>query len=93
MPNDNYIKGAKKRKEAQAKIEASVDDFFEKREAKREAYVPRPLKWRKLGIGLYQLFFEGGGEVPYEFSGLYTSLHAVNQAIEKHQLKCQDKLR
>lgn len=89
--NENYVRGAQKRKEAREQVSASVDDFFAKKKEKEENYVPKEIKFRRLGIGLYQLYFEGGGEIPASLSGLYTSIFAAEQAIEKYKQTCRAK--
>jgi len=34
--------------------------------------------------GLYEVYLEGGGEVPESLKGLYTSPSFANKAIEEH---------
>lgn len=47
----------------------------------------KELKWRMLPTGLYCLFFEGGGELPAELTGLYTSVHKITEAIDNYKIK------
>lgn len=44
----------------------------------------KELKYRKLPNGLYELFFEGGGELPRVLSGNFTSVFACQKAIASY---------
>lgn len=91
MASQQHIDAAKKRAEKQAALEAEVDSFFKEKKEKQENH--KELKWRKLGIGLYQLYLDGGGALPYHLQGLYTSLRTVEQEIAAYNKSWQDKLR
>lgn len=78
-------------KEKNEKIASSVDDWIKERKEEIANYVHPVLKYRQLGVGLYELYYEAGGEAPYEFSGLYTSVREAQRAIDRHTEKCRAK--
>lgn len=45
----------------------------------------KELKYRKLPEGLYVIFYEGGGELPAQLQGGYTSVFAVQKAIDAYK--------
>ncbi len=47
----------------------------------------KEFKWRQLPEGLYCVFFEGGGEVPQELTGTWTSVNKMLSAIENYKAK------
>jgi len=47
----------------------------------------RELKAQMLPDGLYCIYFEGGGELPPELSGRYTSVIKAQDAINNYKIK------
>lgn len=47
----------------------------------------KTLKWKMLPQGLYVVFWEGGGEVPPELSGFFTSAHLIKRAITNYETR------
>lgn len=47
----------------------------------------KELKWKQLPAGLYAIYFEGGGELPAELSGTWTSVNKVMAAINNYKVK------
>lgn len=47
----------------------------------------KEIKWKQLPTGLYVVYFDGGGEVPQELSGAWTSIQKMQSAIENYKIK------
>lgn len=47
----------------------------------------KEIKWRQLPHGLYAAFYVGGGELPPELCGTWTSINKIQKAIETYMKK------
>ena len=45
------------------------------------------------GMPMYEVYYEGGGEIPDVLKTLYTSVLIANQAIEKFQASVRTKVK
>lgn len=50
----------------------------------------KEFRWRQLPEGLYKISFVGGGEIPKELDGSWTSLVKLQSAIENYKVKRGD---
>lgn len=58
--------------------------FSELTALEREDFTTKQLKYRMLDGGLYEIFYEGGGEVPDYLKGAFTSPIHCQRAIHKY---------
>lgn len=62
----------------------AVDEFFAEQAQKALDYVPKKLLIKQLPVGLYQIKYEDGGNVPEVLAGSYTTIAHAEKAIANY---------
>lgn len=45
------------------------------------------LKFRQLPHGLWMVYWEGGGEIPPELAGFFTTIHQIKKSIAAYEVR------
>lgn len=81
-------KAGQVKKETDALVDKSVDEFFAEQQEKRENYVPRKLLPKQIPVGLYRVRWEDDkGDPPPNLSGVYTTIHMAQKAIDSYTIQ------